>query len=215
MRGRRGMAVLLAAGIAAGVAACGSGSAEVFRPAGSLGSSSVQAPLPSPTGERIGGFLFPPGVSIDFASPVPADATRRGVITGYQNYVLSLWAAVLSHGKNTVYQQQDSGNSLGFVRREAAHYRSAGATVRGTISYYDTRIVGIYFGAGADVLSCVDASAFHHVNAKTGATVGPALPPRLTHYLENVAEGRRPDGTWSVNRLALYPASSTQGAMCR
>jgi hypothetical protein len=215
MRGLRGLVAVAAAATAACVAACGGGSAQVFRPAGSLSTPGVQAPLPTPTGERFGGFLFPAGVSIDFASPVPADATRRAVITGYQNYVLSLWAAVLSHGRNTAYQRQNSGNSLGFVRREAAHYRSAAATIKGTISYYDTRIAGIYFGSGADVLSCVDASAFHHVNTRTGATMGPALPTRFTHYLENVAEGRRPDGTWSVNRLAIYPASSTQGAMCR
>ena len=44
---------------------------------------------------------------------------------------------------------------------------------------------------------------------------GPALPARLTRYLENVAEGRNSDGTWSVTRLAIYPATSTQGAMCR
>ena len=43
----------------------------------------------------------------------------------------------------------------------------------------------------------------------------PALPARLTRYLENVAEGKRRDGTWFVSRLAVSPASSAQGAMCR
>jgi hypothetical protein len=87
--------------------------------------------------------------------------------------------------------------------------------VKGTIAYHDTKIAGTYFGTGANVLACVDASAFHQVNAHTGATVGPALPARLTRYLENVAEGKRNDGTWFVSRLAVYPASSTQGAICR
>ena len=27
--------------------------------------------------------------------------------------------------------------------------------------------------------------------------------------------GKRSDGTWFVSRLAVYPAASTQGAMCR
>jgi len=216
MRGRRGSAAMLAAAVLACTAACGAGRSAAFHPGGSLSSSgSVQSPLPDPPGLRLGGFRFPGGVSIDFASPVPADPARHAVIAGYQAYVLSLWAAVLSHGANTAYQQQDTGNALGFVRREAQRYRAPAATVRGTIQYYDTKIVGIFFGNGADVRSCVDASAFHEVNAKTGATVGPALPARLTRYLENVAEGRRPDGTWSVGRLAIYPASSTQGAMCR
>lgn len=215
MRGRRGSAALLAAGILTGVAACGNGSATVFHPAGSLSSAPVQSPLPGSATQRLGSFRFPSDVSIDFTSPAPSGAAGRAVVAGYQAYVLSLWAAVLTHGKNTVYLRQAGGNAAGFVRREIARYRGPGVTVRGTISYNDTRVAGIYFGTGADVLSCVDASAFHQVNTRTGATVGPALPTRLTRYLENVAEGRGSNGTWSVTRLAIYPASSTQGAMCR
>jgi hypothetical protein len=215
MHGLRGSAAILAAGILAGVAACGSGSAAAFQPDGSLSPAPVQTLLPGQAGQRLGGFRFPSDVSIDFTTPAPADPARRAVIDGYQNYVLALWAAVLSHGKNSAYQQQATGNALGFVRREVARYGAPGTTVKGTIAYTDTRIAGIYFGTGADVLACVDASAFHQVNARTGATVGPALPVRLARYLENVAEGKRTDGTWFVSRLAVYPAASTQGAMCR
>jgi len=212
MRVRR---AFLATAILAGVAACGSGSAAAFQPAGSLSPAPVQAALPGQAGQRLAGFRFPSDVSIDFTTPAPADPARRAVIDGYRNYVLALWAAVLSHGKYGAYQQQATGNALAFVRREVASYGTQGTTVRGTIAYNDTRIAGIYFGTGADVLACVDASAFHQVNTKTGATVGSALPVRLTRYLENVAEGRRRDGTWFVSRLAVYPAASTQGAMCR
>ena len=215
MRGLRGSAAILAAGILAGVAACGNGSAAAFQPAGSLSSASVQAPLPGQATQRLGGFRFPGDVSIDFTTPAPADPARRAVIDGYRNYVLALWAAVLSHGENSAYRQQATGNVLGFVRREVARFGAPGTTVKGTIAYTGTRTAGIYLGTGADVLACVDASAFHQVNAQTGATVGPALPVRLTRYLENVAEGRRSDGTWFVSRLAVYPASSTQGAICR
>jgi len=215
MRGRRSLAVLSAAGTLAGAVACGSGNAAVFQPAGSVSPAPVQAPLPGPGGQRLGSFRFPSDVSIDFTAPAPASAVQRAVIAGYQDYVLSLWAAVLTHGKNTTYLRHAGGNAVGFVRREAVRYASAAVTVKGTISYTGTRISGVYFGTGADVLSCVDASAFHQVNAQTGATEGPALPARLTRYLENVAEGRNGDGTWSVTRLAIYPATSTQGAMCR
>jgi len=166
-------------------------------------------------GQHLGSFRFPADVSIDFTAPAPGTAVQRAVIAGYQDYVLSLWAAVLTHGKNTAYLRHAGGNALGFVRREAARYASAGVTVQGTISYTGTRVSGVYFGTGADVLSCVDASAFHQVSAQTGATEGTALPARLTRYLENVAEGRNGDGTWSVTRLAIYPATSTKGAMCR
>jgi hypothetical protein len=215
MRGRRGSAALLAAGILAWVVACGSGNAAVFHPGGSVPSAPVQAPLPGPGAQHLGGFRFPSDVSIDFSAPPPASAVQRAVITGYQDYVLSLWAAVLTHGKNTTYLRHAGGNAAGFVRREARRYASPGVTVKGTISYNDTKISGVYFGTGADVLSCVDASGFHQVNAQTGASEGPALPARMTRYLENVAEGRNSDGTWSVTRLAIYPATSTQGAMCR
>jgi hypothetical protein len=215
MRGRRGSAALLAAGILAGAVACGSGNAAVFHPGGSMSPAPVRSPLPGPGGQRLGSFRFPSDVSIDFTAPAPASAVQRAVIAGYQDYVLSLWAAVLTHGKNTAYLKHAGGNAAGFVRRETARYASQGVTVKGTISYNDTKISGIYFGTGADVLTCVDASAFHQVNAQTGATKGPALPARLTRYLENVAEGRNSDGTWSVTRLATYPATSTQGAMCR
>ena len=215
MRGRRGSAALLAAGILAGAVACGSGNAAVFHPGGSVSSAPVQAPLPGSGGQHLGSFRFPSDVSIDFTAPPPASAVQRAVIAGYQDYVLSLWAAVLTHGKNTTYLRHAGGNAAGFVRHEAARYTSPGVTVKGTISYTGTKITGVYFGTGADVLSCVDASAFHQVNAQTGATEGPALPARLTRYLENVAEGRNSDGTWSVTRLAVYPATSTKGAMCR
>ncbi|MBO0814389.1 MAG: hypothetical protein J2P30_04450 [Actinobacteria bacterium] len=215
MRGLRGPAAVFAAGMLAGVAACGSGSATAFQPAGSLSPTPVQAPLSGQAGQRLAGFRFPSDVSIDFTTPAPADQARRAVIDGYQNYVLALWAAVLSHGKDSAYRRLSTGNALGFVRREVARYGAPGTTVKGTIAYSDTRIAGIYFGTGANVLTCVDASAFHQVNTKTGATVGPALPVRLTRYLENVAVGKRSDGTWFVSRLAVYPASSTQGAMCR
>jgi hypothetical protein len=215
MRVRRGSAALLAAGILACAVACGSGDAAAFHPGGSLSPVPVQAPLPGAGGQHLGTFRFPSDVSIDFTAPAPASAVQRAVVAGYQDYVLSLWAAVLTHGKNTTYLRHAGGNAAGYVRREAARYASAELTVKGTISYNDTRISGVYFGTGADVLSCVDASAFHQVNAQTGATQGPALPARLTRYLENVAEGRNSDGTWSVTRLAIYPATSSQGAMCR
>lgn len=212
MRVRR---AFLATAILAGVAACGSGSAAAFQPAGSLSAAPMPAPLPGQAGQRLSGFRFPSDVSIDFTTPPPADPARRAVIDGYRNYVLALWAAVLSHGKNGAYRQRATGDALAFVRREVARYGTPGTTVRGTVAYNDTRIAGIYFGTSADVLACVDASAFRQVNAQTGATMGPALPVRLTRYLEDVAEGKRSDGTWFASRLAVYPAASTQGAICR
>jgi hypothetical protein len=212
----RGAAAILAVPILAGVAACGSGSAAVFHPAGSLASQPGQAaPLPTSTAQRLDGFTFPAGVSIDFTSPAPAAPSRQAIVAGYQDYVLSMWAGVVSHGKNTAYAGHAVGNALTFVRREVARYRGPGRTVKGTIQYSGTRVTGVYLNTGASVITCVDAAAFHDVNARTGATVGPALPARPVRYLEAVSEGRRSNGTWFVNRSVVYPASSTQGAMCR
>jgi len=198
------------------VTACGSGSAAVFHPAGSLSTQPAQAaPLATSVGQHFGSFRFPAGVSIDFISPAPGDASRQAIVAGYQNYVLSMWAGVLSHGSDTAYQNQAVGNALTFVHREVARYQTAGRTVRGTIQYSGTRVTGVYFGNGASVISCVDATAFHDVNAQTGARLGPALPARPVRYLEEVSEGRRSDGTWFVNRSVTYAASSPQGATCR
>ena len=202
--------------MAAGLAGCGSSGAAVFHPAGSLSAQPGQAvAAPTPAVQRFGGFIFPAGVSIDFTSPAPADASQRAIIAGYQDYVLSMWAGVLTHGKNTAYANHADGNALTFVTREVARYRSPGQTVRGTIRYSATKVTNVYFGNGASVSSCVDATAFHDVSAQTGAKVGPALPARPVRYLEAVSEGRRSDGTWFVNRSVTYPAAGAQGAMCR
>ena len=216
MRGRCGPPAVLAMSVLAGVTACGTGSAAVFHPAGSLSTQPAQAaPLATPASQRFGSFRFPAGVSIDFTSPAPADPSRRAIVAGYQNYVLSMWAGVLSHGSDSAYTNQAIGNALTFVRREVTRYQAASRTVRGTIQYSGTKVTGVYFGNGASVVSCVNATAFHDVSAQTGATLGPALPARPVRYLEEVSEGRRSDGTWFVNRSVTYAASSPQGATCR
>jgi hypothetical protein len=214
--GRRWSAAILAASVVAGVAGCGSGGAGVFHPAGSLSAQPGQAAhAPTAAVQRFGSFTFPAGVSIDFTSPAPADASQRAIVAGYQDYVLSMWAGVLTHGKNTAYSNQAGGDALSFVTREVARYRSPARTVRGTIRYSGTKVTNVYFGNGASLSSCVDATAFHDVNAQTGTKVGPALPARPVRFLETVSEGRRSDGTWFVNRSVTYPVSGAQGAMCR
>src|SRR5215472_7967536 len=119
--GRRRSSAILTVSVVIGVAGCGSGSAGVFHPAGSLSAQPGQAaPAPTPAVQRFGGFT----------SPAPADASQRAIIAGYQDYVLSMWAGVLTHGKNTTYAKQAEGNALTFVTRQVARYRSPGRTVR-------------------------------------------------------------------------------------
>jgi hypothetical protein len=216
MGGRRGAPAILAIGVLLGAVACSSGGTAVFHPAGSLPAPPARtAPLVTPAVQRFGGFRFPTGVSIEFTAPLPQALSRRAIVAGYQDYVLSMWAGVLSHGRNTGYVSQADGSALTFVTREVARYHWPGWTVRGTIRYSGTRVTAVYSGTAARVISCVDASAFHAVNARTGRTAGPALPGRPGRYLEVVNEGRRSDGTWRVNRSVTYPAWSIRGAVCR
>src|SRR5947199_10865015 len=111
MRGRRGSAALLAAGILAGAVACGSGSAAVLHPAGSMSPAPVQAPLPGTGAQHLGSFRFPSDVSIDFADPPPATPVQRPAVTAYQDDVLSLCSAVPTQGKDTTHLGDAGGNA--------------------------------------------------------------------------------------------------------
>jgi hypothetical protein len=213
MRGRSGL--VAGAGVAAlALAACGGGRAPVFHPAGRIPRQSAVT-LTLPAQNAPGGFRFPAGVSIQFTTPLPAGSPDRAIVAGYRAYVLALWAAVLSHGQDTAFQHLAGGNARAFVLRETRYYAARGQTVRGTIRYFDTTVTAVYFGRGANVTSCVDASGFRGVNTRTGATTGPVFPHRYARYLEDVAEARAPDGAWPVRHTEAFPASTAEGASCR
>lgn len=208
-------AVAAGAVVMIGIAACSSSAAPpVFHPAGAAASAGTDAGTPVRAATAPGGYRFPGGLSVQFSSPLPASGSHRAILAGYQNYVLALWAAVASHGSDTAYQQITSGNALTFAKREMRYY-SGNRTIRGTIRYFDTTVQRVYFGHGAVVASCVDTSQFNTANAQTGAVMGSVFPAKYAHYLENVAEGLRPDGTWYIAQTLSYPASTTQGAMCQ
>ena len=217
MRGRLVLAALLAATTVASVTACGGSSAQAFHPSGAVPTASL-GDVPAAASRVVtapGGFRFPSGVSVDYA-PVPSgSATDRAVLAGYQGYVLSLWAAVLSHGHDTSYQQRTSGQAQAYVQHETAFFARGGRAVTGVIGYSATSVMGVYFGHGAAVSSCVNAAAFHVANARTGAVTGPVFPAGYARYREEVAEARRGDGGWYVTDVQSFPASTSQGAMCR
>jgi hypothetical protein len=128
--------------------------------------------------------------------------------------VLSLWAAVSSHGKDTAYQKLATGNAAAFARQEIS-YLAHGRGLSGAIRYYNTTVPKIYYGRGADVTSCVDASRFTVTSTRTGKAVGTVFPAKYAHYLENTGLARRADGTWFVTQTGAFPASTSEGAMCR
>jgi hypothetical protein len=209
---RRSRLAAILTGIAlTGVAACGTGAAQVFHPAGSPPPAAQVNTLGTPVTTAPGGFRFPAGVAVTFSPALPASPVRHAIVAGYQDYVLAMWAAVLSHGRDTAYQRLTAGNARSFVRREVAYFGTRHQGLAGTIRYFSITVGTVYFGNGATLTSCVDASAFR----ATGPGAGPVFPPRYAHYLEDVAEGRRADGTWFIAHTESYPASTSKGAMCR
>ena len=211
MRGGNGLAVILTGIALAAVTACGGGRPQVFHPAGSLAPAMRAGPLGAVAATAPGGFRFPAAVAVRFSAAPPATPARRAIVSGYQNYVLALWAAVLSHGRDTAYQRLAAGNALDFVRREVSYFTSNRLSISGSIHYFAVTVGPVYFGGGATVTACVDASAFR----STGADAGPVFPPKYARYLEDVAEGRRTDGTWFVAHTESYPATTSEGAICR
>jgi hypothetical protein len=209
MHGRNRLAAILAGAALVGITGCSAGSPQVFRPAGHASPAAQTDTLKTHVTTAPGGFRFPPGVAIGFSSPLPASTDRRAIVTGYQDYVLSLWAGVLSHGSDAAYRRLASGNAQDFIRQEIAFFGHRG--IQGSIRYSQITVSAVYFGNGATVTSCVDASGFNI----TPAGAGPVFPPKYAHYLEKVAEGRRPDGTWVVAHTESFPASTSEGAMCR
>jgi hypothetical protein len=210
MRGRSGLAAILAGTALAGVAACSGSGAEVFHPSGSPPAAQTDT-LRTAVTTAPGGYHFPPGVHVGFSTPPPGSATRRAMVTGYENYVLALWAAVLSHGKDAAYQKLTAENALAFVRREVSYFTSHHGRIQGTIRYSGAKVGATYFRTGATVTACVDTSGFR----VTGSAAGPVFPPRYARYLEDVALAKRADGTWYVIHTESFPASTSQGAMCR
>jgi hypothetical protein len=215
MRGLiRPAVTVIAAALAGGtvLAGCAGGGGPSFHPSGaSLGRG---AALAAPVATAPGGYQFPAAVSVQFTTPPSGSAVRRAIIPGYRDYVLSLWAAASSHGKDAAYQKLATGNAAAFARREIS-YLAHGRGLSGTIRYYDTTVPKIYYGRGADVTSCVDASRFTVVSTENGKTVGTVFPARYAHYLENTGLARRADGTWFVTQTGAFPASTSEGAMCR
>jgi hypothetical protein len=209
MRGRSGLAAILAGTVLVGVAACSGGGTEVFHPSGSPPAAQTDT-LRAPVTTAPGGFHFPAGVYLDFSAP-PASAARHAMVAGYKNYVLALWAAVLSHGKDAAYQRLAAENALAFVHREVSYFTSHHGRIQGTIRYSGAKVTATYFRTGATVTACVDTAGFE----VTGPAAGPVFPPKYAHYLEDVALAKRADGTWYVIHTESFPASTSQGATCR
>jgi hypothetical protein len=218
---RRGAAVVLGISCLLATAGCGGGGggrpAAQFTPGGPASPSQAVAASPSPSPSvGNGGFAFPASVQLTFDTPLPAKGVRRAVMAGYQEYVRSFWYAIYTNGRSHAYAKHMAGNTVTFLRQTIQYNIKHHLTISGTARYFDTSVRQVFSGKGAELISCVDVSGFHDVNAKTGKTVGDVFPRRFMHYEEDVALGRLPGGSgWFVSHTENFPASESRAAQCQ
>lgn len=222
--GRRIVPALLVACAIALVAGCAGSPPQPFVPgggrssaapasadgggAGSAGTAAAQAP-------GLRKFAFPGSVQVQFQTPLPASGSQRAAVIGYENYARSMWYAVYTHGASKAYQQFASGNALTFIKTLISQYTAGGYTLRGTIVYFDTSVPSVYYGAGALVESCVNASGLFKVDSSTGKVAGTVFSAKFGYYQEQAAAGKKADGTWWIGHTENYPAADGGAAgMC-
>lgn len=200
--------VVTAIGVITG---CGSGGqpAATFTPEGDNSSAQPTAAA-QPAGNTPGlrSFAFPSTIQVQFQTPLPASGAQRAAVIGYENYIDSMWYAVYTHGANTAYTKYVFGNALNFAQAEIKAFASSGYQLKGTLVYYDTSVPQVYFGAGAVVDSCVDASQMNVVDEHTGAPVKPLFTGGYDNYQEQAAAGKSDAGYWVVSHTDNYPSTS-------
>jgi hypothetical protein len=202
-----------------GAVACGSGGGTggesgVLDPSGVTSSANAAGTVASPAATTSGSasglrsFPFPAGFQVQFQTPLPATGTQRAAMIGYENYVDSLWDAVASRGADTEYRQYMGGNALTFANSLISEFKNGDDKLSGTVVYFDTSVPQVFYGAGAVVQSCVDASGLNIVNAKTGKTTGTVFDSSYQHYQEQAAAAKSKAGSWTVSHTENFPVSS-------
>jgi hypothetical protein len=215
----------LAALLALGAVACASGGGGIgggapgaLDPSSDATTSASGAGIAAPsagTGADANGlrsFAFPAGVQVQFQTPLPASGTQRAAMIGYENYVDSLWYAVSSQGSDTAYRQYMGGNALTFANGLIGEFKSGDYKLSGTVVYFDISVPQSFYGSGAVVQSCVDASGLYMVNAETGKTGKTVFDSSYQHYQEQAAVGKSTAGYWTVSHTENSPASGGASA---
>jgi hypothetical protein len=70
----------------------------------------------------------------------------------------------------------------------------------------------VYYGAGAVMESCVDASQMNVVSERTGATIKPLFTDGYDNYQEQAATGKSDAGFWVVSHTDNYTSTSGSAA---
>jgi hypothetical protein len=151
-------------------------------------------------------FTFPASVKVEFRSALPARGPQRAAMIGYENYVDSMWYAVVTHGSNKEYLRYIAGDALTFARGQLGAV-PVGLQISGTIVYYDMSVPQA-FKVSAVVQSCVDASAMFRVYTRGGRRIGTIFSPDWVHFQEQAVAAKSTAGFWMVNSLDQTQASS-------
>jgi hypothetical protein len=172
------------------------------------GGATSAAPSQSASAAAVPGlqnFAFPSSIKIQFQTPLPGSGPQRSAVIAYENYIDSMWHAVYTHGADTSYRKYVYGNALSFVQTEISFFTKGHYQLQGTITYYNTTVPQVFYGAGAVVSTCVDASGMKIV--KPG-TVGTLFKSSFFHYMEQTGTGKTHSGFWIVNHTQNTPATS-------
>jgi hypothetical protein len=220
--------LMLGAVACAGGGSSGGGDSGALDPSGATPAANAAGGAASPVAANAAGvpgvaagtgaanglrsFAFPAGVQVQFQTPLPASGPQRAAMIGYENYVDSLWYAVTSRGAHTQYRQYMNGNALTFANQLIHEFKTDDYRLGGTVVYFDISVPKVFYGDGAVVQSCVDASGLRMVSAKTGKTAGTVFDSSYQHYQEQAADGKSKSGSWTVSHTENFPASSGASA---
>jgi hypothetical protein len=217
-------AISLAAFLALTVVACTNGSSSdnngVLNPSSApptqtstSDASTSHKAAPPPAG--LLRFAFPASVKVEFKTALPAKGAQRAAMIGYENYVDSMWYAVVTHGSNKVYQKYVFGNALTFARGQLGAV-PVGLQISGTIVYYHMSVPEVFNSASALVQSCVNASGMYRVYSDNGRRIGTIFSSDWVHFQEQVTAEKSAAGPWTVaNTLQSQASAGGSAGVCQ
>lgn len=212
--------MMLAAFVALGTAACGSGGSNSSTdtngtlPSASAPSSAAiattAAPAASGAPTNVAGFTFPAGFTVRFTTQLPGDSAKRAVVQALESQQAGLAYAMYVQQGDKRYLKWTEGDGGSFQSLVTAA-KSGHLAGRGVIAYsaikLTSKIYSFPSGAGTSGTFCLDTSGAHGYDAATSASVAPALPGGLYQFSMH----KDPGGTWKVAALQKEGSASCGG----
>jgi len=196
------MAAALACVAVTCLAACGSGAAPAFHPAGSALSSGHGQSAAS----VLHRFPFPADVHFQFDSPLPVDPAQAAVVITDENFQLAYYYGIYSQGKDHRYAAYIGDRMiLASVRVTLARESAAHEGFTGAIRFYDTSVQPTAWPGEQAVTSCVDSSRLLDTDIRTGE-IRSRSSSGARHFLQSDILAKR-GGIWRVvgTSVTYYP----------